>query len=86
MLLDNEEFFSANLIEDVLEKQEQNLWSFLVSNELWGSAGSIADQALLNKEEARKKLEKLLVKLGTLQLKQKKMNVRTEMWVTAFKH
>ena len=61
------------------------MWDFLVSNELWGGAGSIADQAICGTTEDRLFLESLLIDLGDIQIIAGKVNQRTEMWVTAFK-
>ena len=36
----------AGLIEKALEGADDDLRAFIISNELWGGAGSIADQAL----------------------------------------
>jgi hypothetical protein len=35
----------AVMVEDAIDGPERELDAFLVSNELWGGAGSIADQA-----------------------------------------
>lgn len=35
---------------------ENKLWEFLLSNDLWGGAGSVADQALLELPEERRLL------------------------------
>ncbi|MFA5144021.1 MAG: hypothetical protein WC522_07660 [Candidatus Omnitrophota bacterium] len=75
----------TELIYNALNGQQDKLWEFLVSNELWGGAGSIADQALLDKKELRKKLNEFLVELGNMQINVNKVNDRTEMWVTALK-
>jgi hypothetical protein len=43
---------------------EEELWAFLTSNELWGGAGSLADQALMRSSTRtvdRQALERLLV-------------------------
>ena len=74
----------VNYIQKALEGGEEDAWEFLCSNELWGGAGSVADQALLENDLLRQKLEKLLVQTGELQQKVGRVNVRTEMWVSAF--
>jgi hypothetical protein len=71
-------------IRDALSGSEAILEEFLVSNELWGGAGSIADEGCILDNARRKILEGLLIKLGKLQIEAGKTNVRTEMWVTAF--
>ena len=63
---------------------EETLWAYLVSDELWGGAGSVADQALIRTPEARKQREQLLIRLGREQMSVGRANVRTEMWVAAF--
>ena len=75
---------AAVLVRDALSGPEETLERFLVSNELWGGAGSIADQSLVLDKDRRKTLEGLLVRLGRLQRDRGKTNVRTEMWVAAF--
>lgn len=64
---------------------EKALWAFLTSNELWGGAGSIADQAILANSGDRALLESFLIRLGEIQLSLGKVNIRTAMWVEAFK-
>lgn len=63
---------------------EEELWAYLVSDDLWGGAGSVADQSLFQTPDARKELEQLLVRLGREQIGVQRVNARTEMWVTAF--
>ena len=65
-------------------KNEPEIWDFLTSNTLWGGAGSIADQALLQEPEARKKLESILIELGSAQIALGRVNVRTELWTSVF--
>jgi len=77
---------SNNAIHKALTADDKVLWTYLTSNELWGGAGSIADQALLENKGLRKRLEKLLIELGEMQKAVGKVNVRTEMWTSAFKH
>jgi len=84
LLSEGGDLYYASHIQKALESGEKDTWEFLCSNELWGGAGSIADQALLENDSLRKKLEKLLVQLGELQQKDGRVNVRTEMWVSAF--
>jgi hypothetical protein len=69
----------------ILDGDDEKLWTVLVSNELWGGAGSIADQALLEYPEDRRLLDELLIRLGDEQIALGRINVRTEMWVDAFK-
>ena len=53
----NEPYYAAQ-IEDALSGTEEDLKAYLVSNELWGGAGSIADQALIENRESRQNIEK----------------------------
>jgi hypothetical protein len=80
----NEPYYAAK-IEDALSGTEEDLKAYLISNELWGGAGSIADQALIETRESRRNIEKLLAELGEIQLKHGIVNVRTEMWTTTFR-
>jgi hypothetical protein len=75
---------SSNRLAIALQGGEQELWDYLLSNELWGGAGSVADQAVLEDPEARKQLEGLMIRLGREQMGLGRVNVRTEMWVSAF--
>jgi len=75
---------SAGLVRNALSGSAQILEEFLRSNELWGGAGSIADQTFEGRSKQRKELEKLLIQLGRLQLRDGNVNVRTRTWVEAF--
>jgi hypothetical protein len=64
-----------------------DLKSFLISNDLWGGPGSIADQGCLRSGErnsARRDLEGVLVRIGRWQIQRGCLNPRTGMWVKAF--
>src|ERR1051325_5889766 len=76
----------ASLVRNALTSSPQTLEEFLRSNELWGGAGSIADQAFVGRSRStqRNELEKLLIQLGRLQLRDGNANVRTRFWVEAF--
>ena len=82
-LLDRHNCPSGSLTTALLGDDEA-LWNFLVSNELWGGAGSVADQAVLASPEGRRDLEALLIRLGREQIAAGRSNTRTAMWVTAF--
>jgi hypothetical protein len=71
-------------IDAALVGDDDALWSFLTSNELWGGAGSIADQGLGPGREIRKPLEQLLVELGHEQIALGRTNARTKMWTSVF--
>lgn len=68
-----------------LAGDEGALWKFLVSNTMWGGAGSIADEAPIDNAELKGKLYDILIGLGDLQIQSGKVNERTEMWVSAYK-
>lgn len=76
----------ANLVSEALSGSNDALESFAVSNELWGGAGSVADQAGMDAgRPERRKIEAALIALGEEQIAAGKVNVRTRMWVDAFK-
>jgi hypothetical protein len=75
---------SSNALAIALLGDENKLWDFLISNDLWGGAGSVADQALLELPEESRLLDGLMVRLGREQMRLGKVNIRTEMWVSAF--
>jgi hypothetical protein len=79
------EMRDAELVRRALTGSVEELRAFLSSNELWGGAGSIADQAGIDQgSRARNAIEAALVRLGAEQMRQGLVNVRTEMWVDAF--
>ena len=56
------------------------LEDFLISNQLWASAGSIADQAGMScgaLTDARREVERFLIELGEEQVRLGKINMRT---------
>ena len=63
---------------------DEQMWRYLVSNELWGGMGSVADEAILEFPDARRQLEGLLIRLGREQMTLGRVNVRTETWVEVF--
>ena len=75
---------SSNALFEALHGDEEKLWAYLVSNDLWGGAGSIADQPLLEMPEERKRLDALMILLGREQIRIGRVNVRTQMWVSTF--
>jgi hypothetical protein len=74
----------AVIVRNALSSSAKTIEDFLRSNELWGGAGSIADQPFTDNSVQRKELEKLLIRLGRLQIHAGITNVRTETWVMAF--
>ena len=78
---------SANQIEGALVGSDESLRAYLVSNELWGGAGSIADQGGLNgSDDFRSQIQAQMLHIGRMQMSMRMVNVRTEMWVDAFEH
>ena len=76
--------YYVDQIQEAISNGEESIWQYLCSNELWGGAGSIADQAVLENKSVRKKLEQILIEIGRFQQSVGRVNVRTEMWVSAF--
>lgn len=75
----------ANLVGAALSGSADELAAFLVSNELWGGSGSIADQAGVDRgQEARREIETALIALGQQQMSAGRVNERTSMWTSAF--
>ena len=85
VLQENGEQYFASIAEDALSGSDEDLKSFIVSNELWGGAGSVADQACGENRESRRLIESALIRLGAAQIQQGITNVRTAMWVDAFR-
>ncbi len=72
-------------VRRALDGSEEDLRAFLTSNELWGGAGSIADQAgVAHGRDARRRIEQALIDLGNRQIEQGVVNARTEVWLNAF--
>ncbi len=82
-LLEDGQDFKATFIREALVGSDQDLDRFLISNELWGGAGSIADEALADNAGRRSALELLLTQLGRDQIAQGRINERTPTWVSA---
>ena len=75
----------ANLVEDALFGSDDNLKTFIMSNALWGGAGSIADQAGGGNRESKRKVEAVLAELGEIQMEVGLVNIRTETWTSVFR-
>jgi hypothetical protein len=78
----------VHLVVGALSADQHTRNRFLVSNELWGGAGSIADQAGLvrgARQPQRREIERALIDLGEEQARIGRLNVRTLSWVEAFK-
>jgi hypothetical protein len=72
------EYPSALRVRNALSNSAQALEESLRSNELWGGAGSIADQPFAGRSAQRKELERLLIQLGRIQLSHGNANIRTK--------
>jgi hypothetical protein len=79
-----QESHAANLIEEALSGSDHQLLLFLRSNELWGGAGSIADQAGVDHPQYTAQIEELVIRLGRVQMRAGVINVRTQGWVETF--
>jgi hypothetical protein len=76
----------ANRIKDVIEMPRDKREEFLVSNDLWGGSGSIADQAGVDRDRSlRRKVESALIELGDAQVRNGLVNQRTMSWVDVFR-
>jgi hypothetical protein len=94
-LLDSgQEVFFATAVRHALNGPEERLEQFLVSNNLWGGSGSVADSAFAydastpdlreKRKEGLRLFENLMIKLGRAQIDAGHVNVRTCGWVEAF--
>jgi len=83
---EREESTFAAMVERAMSGTEHERDIFLVSNELWGGAGSIADQAGMHspRTDGRRQIERALIQPGNRQIRERKVNPRTAMWVAAF--
>ncbi|MDP2233402.1 MAG: hypothetical protein Q8K89_07185 [Actinomycetota bacterium] len=82
----------ADSVDAALLGPAGDLEVFLVSNTLWGGAGSIADQAgMPQSQEAawsrdvRRRIEAALILLGDAQIAAGVVNPRTQGWVEVFR-
>ena len=75
---------AASSIRSALAGPDRALDDFLISDELWGGAGSIADSAFESDSRRIKPFQELMIELGRRQIKFGLTNVRTESWVQAF--
>lgn len=74
----------AGDVDAALASCDDAVAAFVISNELWGGAGSIADQALGPARESRRQIERLLAELGREQMRLGVTNPRTETWTSVF--
>ncbi len=85
VLEQTEEHRFAAIVREQTNGDDAALTAFLISNELWGGAGSIADQAGMKDRKARRPIEQALIELGELQSKDGLINTRTLMWTSVFR-
>lgn len=65
-------------LETALTGTNEALAGYITSNDIWGGAGSICDQAILERPaESRRRCEALLIELGELQIAMGLVNPRT---------
>jgi hypothetical protein len=85
LLAQHGETHPAQAVRTALDGSDQDLRAFLASNELWGGAGSIADQGGVSQgRDVRRSIEVVLIRLGLELRQQGTVNARTAMWVDAF--
>jgi hypothetical protein len=86
VLKQNDELRLAYMTTDALGGSEDDLHTFLISDELWGCSGSIADLAGRNQDHSvRRAIEQAMIQLGEEQVRANVTNARTEKWVDAFR-
>ena len=72
------------MVEDAIAGPDQVLDAFLISNYVWGGAGSIADRTGvigMRSAERRRNIEWALIQLGKIQIRVGLVNPWTAMWV-----
>ena len=75
----------SDVVNGTAGANDTDLEAFLRSNELWGGAGSIADQAAVSApREIRRRVESALINLGREQMRLEVKNPRTDSWVEVF--
>jgi hypothetical protein len=75
----------SKVIKAALSLKDAELERFLGSNELWGGAGSVADEAGVSVDRKRARaIEAAMIELGREQLRLGVTNPRTASWVHAF--
>jgi hypothetical protein len=88
VLMQNHEDDFAKSVDTALLGSNEDILRFLVSNEVWGGAGSIADQAGMTdgrRTDGTRAIQSALIALGEEQIRQGIVNVRTDMWTGAFR-
>jgi hypothetical protein len=85
---------SARIVSELLELHATDgdrFWDFLTSNSVWGGAGSLADQFLLESilpesdlASDRRLAWRALIEIAQEMESSKRVNERTSMWASAF--
>jgi hypothetical protein len=90
LLVRADEDYLASVVANALDGSDEEFEDFLLSNALWGGAGSVADQAGVSRDGdvhvLKKDIERTLMELGRMQIEAGRTNARTNMWVDAFEH
>jgi len=74
----------AAMVQNVITEPDR-LRDFLMSEDLWGGSGSVADEAGgPGRSQTRREIERLLILIGRDQIRLGIANPRTAMWVDAF--
>jgi hypothetical protein len=84
-LRSNDAGAAADRMATAIAGTDEQLATYIMSDELWGGAGSIADEMFIDNHKARSDLEAILAELGRVQIEAGIVNVRTHMWVAAFR-
>ena len=89
LLRTQDDLVRATWLEEALSGSDEMIDACLVSNNLWGGPGSIADCGGMGNDSAenkylRKQFRALLIELGNEQIRLGKVNIRTASWVEAF--
>ena len=78
--------WAASTMQAAFAGPDTTLEQFLISNDLWGGAGSVADECFVGDGNRRRLMEERLINLGNLQIDIGRTNIRTGSWVSTFKH
>ena len=95
LCLKHEDYGAAGLADRLIELHAQDpeaFWELLTSNSVWGGAGSLADQCLVNSRGSDSELQQdrrivwqALAELAQEMQSAGRLNERTELWASAFR-
>jgi hypothetical protein len=86
VLAERDEPYWSDTIGGVLLGTSAELEAFVVSDDLWGGSGSLADMVCMEQgRDGRRAVEAALIDLGEVQLREGLVNERTAAWVEAFR-